>query len=51
MSAVSSTIQREELQISVMLISVVVVFFICQVRHQLICHGKFSTAHSGNSHS
>jgi len=30
-SAVSTTTQREELQISVMLISIVVVFFVCQV--------------------
>ena len=30
-SAVASTAQRDELQISVMLISVVVVFFVCQV--------------------
>jgi len=31
-ASMSSTTQREELQISVMLISIVVVFFICQVR-------------------
>jgi hypothetical protein len=34
-SAASATIQREELQISVMLISIVVVFFVCQV---MICY-------------
>jgi len=36
--SVSSTTQREELQISVMLISIVVVFFICQVSLSMRIH-------------
>jgi len=39
-SAVSTTTQREELQISVMLISIVVVFFICQVYTRQTCTDK-----------
>ena len=34
-TAVSSTTQREELQISIMLIGIVVVFFVCQVSFSL----------------